>query len=239
MKITPILIGDLSGSIGGATAAKAKGGIQYLRARVTPVNPRTFLQTAIRSAVTSVSSAWQNLLTETQQQGWWDIATGSQQGKTLFAKVNQPRIYANNTDRITDSSGSDTDPLALIVNAPESTSTSWVAPAATIDDSANTLALATVEAGDWNTGADAPTPSVVYVYLSGPQLPSRFSREKPYQLIRAYTVDVPDPVELTAINLAALGIPSVTGRVFYVKLIAQAPDGRVSTPVEQRVTVVA
>lgn len=235
---------DLRGSLGGLTASVARGGVGYLRERVTPTNPQTLLQTAIRTAVSSASAAWQFVLTEAQQQAWWDLAGligGTQQGKTLFSKVNQPRIYANNTGRITDEGGTPAaGTLALIDDAPGGLAVSGTVPqGVTIDDSDNALKIATIPAGEWNADAQEGEESVVYVFVSGPQPPSRFSRAFPYQIVAAMKVESNADIDNVSINLASWGIPTVVGRDLYVKTYMQAPDGRISVPVEQRISVTA
>lgn len=229
----------MSGKLGGAVAARAKGGIQYFRALIIPTNPSTFLQTAIRSAVSSVSAAWQSVLTELQQQAWFDAAEGSQSGKSLFGKLNQARIYANNTGRVTDDAGLATTDFNLITEPPESLSTTVSIPTATIDDSANTLDIGTIPGGSWNDDASSGAGSAVFVYMSAPQQASRLARKGSYMLVRAFNLENAGDFDTPAINLAALGIPTVAGYVAYVKVYVQDPYGGVSVPVEQRVTIVA
>lgn len=235
---------DLRGSLGGLTASVARGGVGYFRERVTPTNPQTLLQTAIRQAVTSVSAAWQNVLSEAEQQSWWDLADaigGTQQGKTLFSRVNQNRIYANNTGRTANGTGT---PLSsnfgLITEAPNGLSVGGTTPTGVaIDDSDNALKFTGIPAGEWNADADLSNVALTYVFVSGPQSASRFSRAFPYQLVSVLQTTSSAATGAVSIGLAAFGLPTVTGRVMYVKTYQQSVDGRVSTPVEQRVTIQA
>lgn len=243
MKIISPLFSSLRGSLGGAVGSVARGGITYLRAKVIPTNPSTLLQTAARSAVQSASALWQNTLTELEQDGWFEQAEGAQTGKSLFAKVNQPRIYANNTSRVTDETGASQpfDP-PYFVDAPTgglSVPQPVFSAAPVVDDSANTLTIGEAAAGLWNVGTDATHNAGLFVYVSGPQNPSRSVRQRPYQLIRAFSVNAATAFTADPINLAAFGIPTVTGKVFYVKVYAQDKAGRLSLPQEYRVTVVA
>lgn len=238
--ISPIL-GEASGSLGGAVAAKARGGIQYFRKKVIPRNPSSLLQTAIRSAVGSASSIWKTELSETQIQAWWDLATGSQTGKSLFSQINQPRIYANNTGRVKTAASVDTTLVPAYFADPPAGSLTvpfFCDAAPVIDDSDNALQIS-AGAGDWNTGADATHKAAVFVYMSGPQVASRLSRQHPYQLVQCFAVTAATAPDFDAIDLADLGIPTVADHVAYVKIIAQDKDGRVSLPLEYRVTITA
>lgn len=68
MLIRTGLGGQLSGSVGGVTAAHNRGG-QYLRNRSIPVNPNTNRQQSVRAAFATATEAWKNL--SAIQQGAW------------------------------------------------------------------------------------------------------------------------------------------------------------------------
>lgn len=69
MIFTPgIAVGALSGSVGGTTASRNKGG-PYFRVRGIPTDPRTAAQLARRAALASESARWQ-LLTTAQRDAW-------------------------------------------------------------------------------------------------------------------------------------------------------------------------
>lgn len=73
MKYAPsALIGRLSRSAGSTTAAHNRYGA-YLRNRVIPTNPATSAQTAVRSALATISAAWRSL-TSAQRAEWEAIA---------------------------------------------------------------------------------------------------------------------------------------------------------------------
>lgn len=69
MLIKSALITEASGSIGGLTASRNKGG-QYLKARFVPTNPNTELQQAARSVFAACSSGWTNDITQSQREAW-------------------------------------------------------------------------------------------------------------------------------------------------------------------------
>src|SRR5689334_21753828 len=82
----PHLTTDLSGSVGGVTASKARGGVRYFRARVRPSNPRSGDQSRARLSLSSAAASWRNTLTDVQRQAWSDIAPSGQSGIDVYAK---------------------------------------------------------------------------------------------------------------------------------------------------------
>lgn len=69
MKFKSGIVTAASGSVGGITAAHNQGGL-YFRSRSIPTNPASAQQTAVRDAVTVLTSAWRQVLTESQRDGW-------------------------------------------------------------------------------------------------------------------------------------------------------------------------
>lgn len=63
------LIGAASGSISGTTFSHNRGG-QYTRQRAIPVNPNTTPQQIVRSAMSSLSARWRDILTNAQRLAW-------------------------------------------------------------------------------------------------------------------------------------------------------------------------
>lgn len=60
---------DARGSIGGQTHSRNKSG-PYVRARTTPINPKSARQSAIRAITALVSTLWLSLLTQDQRDAW-------------------------------------------------------------------------------------------------------------------------------------------------------------------------
>lgn len=59
----------MSGSVGGTTHARNRFGF-YVRNRTKPVNPRTALQTAIRSKLAELAERWSATLDQDQRDAW-------------------------------------------------------------------------------------------------------------------------------------------------------------------------
>jgi len=68
-------IGDIRGSIGGTTFSKNRYG-NYARGRITPVNPNSSAQQAVRNDMGSVVSLWFSALSATQRAAWGVYAAG-------------------------------------------------------------------------------------------------------------------------------------------------------------------
>ncbi len=77
----PVGGGAASGKMGSVVASHARG-TQYLRARTTPVNPRSVFQAVIRGAVKTLTSGWQ-FLTNAQRTGWATYGTNVATVNTL------------------------------------------------------------------------------------------------------------------------------------------------------------
>jgi hypothetical protein len=73
MKYLSALLTQASGSLGGATAAKNRGG-NYFRKRIAPVQPRTVAQQNVRSNLATIASSWKTL-TADQIAGWNALAS--------------------------------------------------------------------------------------------------------------------------------------------------------------------
>lgn len=102
MKYTSAIAATGSGSIGGATASRNKGG-QYFRRRAIPTNPATAQQTVVRNAVAALSNGWSNVLTAAQRTAWatyaenvsWVDTLGQSiklSGQQMYVRSNAPRI---------------------------------------------------------------------------------------------------------------------------------------------------
>lgn len=63
------LVTQVSGSVGGMTGSRNKGGF-YLKSRSVPVNPSSPAQTAARLRFQAHSTAWTNTLTQVQRDAW-------------------------------------------------------------------------------------------------------------------------------------------------------------------------
>lgn len=105
MKIVTAFVGDLSGSVGGVTASRARGGVAYFRFRKTPVNPNTARQITVRSATSLLSQLWRSDLSSSERDSWIFSVDGTPlQGLNAYIRANVPRIQAG-LDRVDELTG--------------------------------------------------------------------------------------------------------------------------------------
>lgn len=69
MKFKSALLTSASGSVGGATWSRNKGGM-YIRARAIPTNPSSTYQQTVRSAMAQLVTLWGSVLTAAQRAAW-------------------------------------------------------------------------------------------------------------------------------------------------------------------------
>jgi hypothetical protein len=104
MKFKSQVLAQASGSIGGVTYSRNRGGM-YQRIRANPVNPNTSRQVAARAAMSALVFAWVNTLTPTQRAGWDTYAFNvplidklgepiNVGGLGMYVRTNVPRIVA-------------------------------------------------------------------------------------------------------------------------------------------------
>jgi len=86
MKVVGALLGTMSGSMGGLTASRNRGG-QYFRQRVIPTNPSSTRQNAVRSYLAAAVSAWTNTLTAAQRGSWTTYAANTPRTTPLGTEV--------------------------------------------------------------------------------------------------------------------------------------------------------
>ncbi|MCK5614530.1 hypothetical protein KAR91_72365 [Candidatus Pacearchaeota archaeon] len=63
------IVNQASGSVGGVTFARNRFG-QYARAKITPVNPNSSGQVAVRASIAFLADRWSSVLTAAQRTAW-------------------------------------------------------------------------------------------------------------------------------------------------------------------------
>lgn len=100
------IVTDASGKLGGHVFSKNKAG-SYMRTKVTPLNPKTAAQMAIRGIFAGISSAWSGL-TAAQRSTFLDKVadysktnifgdSNNPTGKALFQRLNQNLVITGQT----------------------------------------------------------------------------------------------------------------------------------------------
>ena len=81
------MIADLRGKIGGSVHSRNRSGA-YMRIKVSPVNPQSTYQSAVRAAFTALSQAWRALTAA--QRTSWNAATSNFQKSDVFGDLKTP-----------------------------------------------------------------------------------------------------------------------------------------------------
>lgn len=230
--IKPLLGAAVSGKIGGFVFSHNAGG-QYIRALSIPTNPNTPQQVAVRGAVSSLTSIWNNGLSAAQREVWNVYAAnvkltnrlGEQvnvSGMAMYVRSNVPRIQAGEA-RVDDGPG--------IFNLGEHS-----APTVT------TFSEAT-QSGDLNffvTGiADQWAREVggfMFLYLSRPQNASINYFRGPYRFLGVVTGD---PVPPASPAVIVWNFPFIAGQKLFGRVRTCRADGRLSTESFMETTAIA
>ena len=104
MKFKSVIIAQASGSIGGTTFSRNRGGA-YVRNRSVPTNPASPQQVAVRATVADLTSAWLDTLTDAQRRAWETYAANvplvdplgeprNVGGIAMYVRSNVPREQA-------------------------------------------------------------------------------------------------------------------------------------------------
>jgi hypothetical protein len=175
--------GSASGKLGALVASRNRGG-QYLRARVTPVNPSTSFQQAVRNFFRTLVNLWQGTLTQVQRDAWETYAGNVTVTDTLGDQRNrtgQNWYIGNNTVRLQVG-------LARVDAAPTSydTGDTGIAQMTLTSTTAGSLTLGTPPVG-WTTGTGTAGSETLCLYVSDAFSDSRNFLKVPMRLAGTLT----------------------------------------------------
>lgn len=176
MKFKSPIFSAVSGSVGGATYARNAGGM-YVRARATPVNPQSLEQTAIRNALTVLTTRWASVLTQDERDAWAVYAANVPLTDTLGDARNrsgQQQFLRSNVSRL--QAG-----LAIADTAPTTFDLGSFTPVTSYGagEAASPNSNFTIDPDDdWAN----ETGSAMLVYVSRPQSPGINFFKGPYRL---------------------------------------------------------
>lgn len=224
MKFKSALMESASGSLGGITASRNRGG-PYFRGRAIPTNPNSTFQQAVRSAAAFLASYWSGTLTQVQRDAWDLYAENvplpdplgdprNVGGIGMYVRSNIARIIAGEPGvaRIDDAPtvfdlGSLTEPVVGACTA-----------------SADTISIAYTNTDPWailDGGA-------LFIYTSRPQNPGINYFKGPYRLAATVPGDTATPP--TSPEVVNAAFPFAAGQRIFVFARASTADGRLSTP---------
>jgi hypothetical protein len=213
--------GSASGKLGALVASRNRGG-QYLRSRVTPVNPSTTFQQAVRNALRSLVSLWTSTLTDEQRNGWETYGSNVTVTDSLGdarTRTGQNWFIGNNTPRL--QSG-----IARVDDAPNVFNQGDTGDAVfdMTSDTAGSLTLGTAPDG-WSDSTNSQT---LMLYISRPINASRNFLKLPTQLVGTLSNVAVSPPAGGAFTLPFPNSGADVKVAFYYRIARE--DGRLSGP---------
>lgn len=218
-----MMVVDGRGKLGGHVLSKNKSGA-IVRTKVTPANPRTSFQQAVRAILATVSQAW-SALTHDQREAWNTQApqwagtnefgdTVLPSGKSLHQKLNQNLLLTSQS---------------VITLPPAKASVpDDILTSADFDLTAGELAL---------TGTDTTAGKVIIVEATPTVTAGTTNVENKYRQI--YHAPADSYVEADAYNayVARFGAPSSATDKIFVRVKYVLPNGQASIPSAVQATV--
>ena len=219
MKYNSALVTDARGSIGGITASRNAGGA-YFRRKVSPVQPGSEFQQAIRGFMLNVMQTWVASLDAAQRAGWKAYADATPQPDTLgnlrsiggpgaFVRSNVLRLQAG---------------LAIRQDPPtENRFCDLTAPTvANIDASAQACEVRLTATDEWATAAGGG----LLVYAGRPRNESVNYFKGPYRFCDFIAGAATPPTSPATVDLPFW---LSAGQVVGFRFVALSADGRVSS----------
>jgi len=196
-----------SGKVGGHVASKNKSG-SYIRTKVTPSNPQSLAQLAVRGQFTSNTKAW-GALTDAQRASW-NAAAQSYKGSNVFGDSVTPsgfNLFVKLNGNLLNIGE------AIILTAPENIGAEPLSSlAATANHTTHAVTLTFAP-------AIAATDKMV-VMATAPQQPGKSFVKNLYKKVGVYdTADV-SPLVITSDYTAKFGAVSVVGQKIFFKVFS-------------------
>lgn len=214
MKFTSMVYSAASGSVGGLTYSRNRGGL-YTRTRTIPVNPNTEAQGNARNNMADTASAWGTQLDDSERQSWITYAADTPRvnslgqqiitsGQNMFTRTNNTRLLAG---------------LAMIKTAPAvsglGTTPTWTTAPEVLDSGAITGAVTVAASGVLGDLA---------LYISRPVSAGRTAAHE----TRRFTGIVGPPVA-SVFTIAETSVFSLSpGQKVRLTAVYLSDDGRVS-----------
>lgn len=205
MKFGAIVV-DGRGKIGGHVASKNRAGA-YLRTKVSPVNPQTSYQLAVRNRFTGLSQGWRGL-TETQRTAW-NAAVSDYQVTDIFGDLKNPtgiNLYQRlNNNLLTCGEASiATPPLPSSVQAVVLSSIAAAAGAGTLT-------------ATYTPAIDSDT--LVKVFATAPQSAGKSFVKSEYRLIDIIATADASPLSIETEYDAKFGSVGIAGQKVFLKFV--------------------
>lgn len=220
MSVIDLIATVRSGSAGSITAARNQHG-QYNRRRVTPANPSTTAQQAVRASLQWASQRWNNFLIAPYRLGW-DLYASNQPmkdrfgdlrrltGRQHYIRTNAPRHYYG---------------LSPVDQAP----TDYYLPAFGMPTIIGRVFAQTIQIGFDTTQPWCTQPGAALLVASSPETPLTVHFYKgPYR--KAGRIDGSTPTPPASPYTFPTPFPLTVSHRVYAFVRVTMADGRLSTP---------
>lgn len=218
-----MMVVDGRGKLGGHVLSKNKSGA-IVRTKVTPANPRTAYQQAVRAILATVSQAW-SALTNAQIEAWNTQApqwagtnefgdTVLPSGKSLHQKLNQNLLLTGQS--------------AITVPPAKAEVPDDILASATLDLTADTLTL---------TGVDATAGKVIVVEATPVVSAGTTNVDNKYRKIYHAPADSYVAADAYTGYVGRFGAPSSATDKIFVRVKYVLPNGQASVPSAVQATV--
>lgn len=171
---------DIRGSIGGTVFSRNRFG-NYIRSRITPVNPASSRQNLIRAVIQDLAQRWSSALTQAQRDQWEVYAANITRQNKLGAQIfltgfnHYVRSNAPRLQNVDNTIGDGPAILTLPAGDP--------AFVCTVDETAQQISVAFTPGADWNNQDFGH----MYVSMSLPQATGTNFIGGPFRLAGKFT----------------------------------------------------
>ena len=220
---TSIAVSQLSGSIGGTTFARNRGG-QYARSRISPLNPATSRQSQVRATLASLSNRWTTVLTQSQRDAWdlyaSNVPLTNNLGEQIFVSGINMYVRANSVLLDTDNDVADDGPTTF-------TQGPSVIPTLAVDEATDMIEITNL--GDFDPG----DPDIGFLLQMGPPQNAGINFfSSPFRKI--YGAEVTDAVPTFPVDDIPAAFPFSAGQAIFLRSRAVTLDGRLGPANVQR-----
>lgn len=201
-----MMMTDARGKIGGQVFSKNKGGA-YVRTKVTPANPQSSYQIAVRAALAAISAGWKSLSQAAREA--WIGATGNYKTTDIFGDAKQlsgSQLYVKLNLNLSNAGqpGITLPPLPL-------GATGVSIDSVTADNSANTVEI--------TTGGAVPAGHTALVFATPALSPGRSFLKSEYRLIGTKPAGSTSPLDVSSDYNAKFGAVGAVGQRIGVKVL--------------------
>lgn len=225
IRLGPI-VADIRGSISGVVYSRNRGGA-YVRSRITPLNPQSPRQVAVRAALADFAQRWSNVLTQAQRDSW-DLYAAN---VPLNNSLGEPRnitglnMYIRSNSLLLDTEATLVDDGPVIFTLGPT-----IVPTLTLDAAADTVVI--TDLGDYVL-SDGPVNMLIQ--QGTPQNAGVQFFKSPF--IRVGSDNFVETANEPPSSAFALEHEIAVGQAAFFRTATVTDDGRVGVPVIQRFLV--